>query len=64
MKIKLNSQKTSSVKTQRPGKVSFGSSTSFKPSPLTPKKTYKKAGSDGGTFGQISFGQTGLTGES
>jgi hypothetical protein len=45
-------------------KVKLGSSTSSKDaSPLTPKKNYKKKGSEGVDFGTPGFGMTGLEGE-
>jgi len=62
MKIKASSTKQTSVKTTRGGKSGLGGS-SKSPSPLMPKKSSKKAGG-ADVEQQISFGRTGLTGES
>lgn len=52
--------------TSKTPKVKLGASTSSKtsPSPLAPKKDYKKKASQAADFGNTGFGQTGLTGES
>jgi hypothetical protein len=57
-KLQITSGKSSKVK--------LGASTSSKtpPSPLMPKKDYKKKASQAADFGNTGFGQTGLTGES
>lgn len=61
---KPRSKLVSSV-TQRPGKPAIGSAASSKPpSALMPKKGYKKKGANADAFGEISFGQTAMTGES
>jgi hypothetical protein len=65
MKVKASStSKSSSSLTQvKTPTAKLGGSPSSSPSPLMPKKSYKKATS-AVDFGTANFGNTGLTGES